>query len=116
MLKRDHTIARRIHEACVEVGFQPHVTFSTSQLFTVERLVATGMGISLFPALAARSAPGIQFRRIEAPAPNRQLAVVRHRSFPQSKATKEFVSKLRETIHVRLKSELLRPISSGSHV
>lgn len=109
MLKVEHTIARRIHEACVQGGFQPQVAFRTSQLVTVERLVAAGMGISIFPALATKSAPGIVFRRLEAPAPFRSLAAVRHRSFPQTKAAREFLNQLRLTVN-GLASDLVRPI------
>jgi len=112
MLKAELAIARRMMEACVQAGFQPNVAFRTSQLVTIERLVAAGMGISLFPALAVRPAPGIVFRRLEAPAPFRSLAVVRHRSFPQSKAAKGFLSQLRKTIQGPLASDLVRPIGS----
>ncbi len=100
LMKPTHTITRRIVEATTRAGFQPKTAFRTSQLITVESLVGAGMGISLFPALSgeSRSRPRVRFRRLEAPAPTRQIAAVWHKSSRPSKAAQRFLEKLRDTV------------------
>ncbi len=112
LMKPTHSITRLIDDACAEAGFQPTVVFRTSQLLTIGQLVGAGMGISVFPALAARGegAPGVVFRRLRAPAPRRQLAAVWHKSSCPSTAAGLFLQKLKDTIKSKLTSETVHAL------
>jgi len=112
LMKSTHSITRIIDEACAGAGFQPSVVFRTSQLLTIGQLVGAGMGVSVFPALAARgeSAPGVVFRRLRTPAPCRRLAALWHKSSRPSSAAGLFLQKLKDTIRSELTSETVHAL------
>ncbi|MCW4352916.1 LysR family transcriptional regulator [Hoyosella sp. YIM 151337] len=40
---------RILEELCATANFQPHITFETSELFTISGMVAAGLGVAIMP-------------------------------------------------------------------
>ena len=68
---------RHLLHVAAEAGFEPRIEFATDDYMTVQSLVATGLGVSLLPALALRAArrPDVVVRSL-AGAPGRTVEAV----------------------------------------
>jgi DNA-binding transcriptional LysR family regulator len=66
---RDHLIYR----TCVAAGFEPRIAFVTRDVLAARGLVASGLAVTLMPALLAAGLPGIAMLRLEGPQPHRSL-------------------------------------------
>jgi DNA-binding transcriptional LysR family regulator len=66
---RDHLI----HRACVEAGFEPRIAFVTRDVLAARGLVASGLAVTLMPALLAAGLPDIAMLPLEGPQPHRSL-------------------------------------------
>lgn len=49
LFREDFTLHNRIIEACVQVGFQPHIVYKSSQWDFLSEMVAANIGITLLP-------------------------------------------------------------------
>lgn len=67
--------ARIFRGACRAAGFEPRVVFQTEDYPAIQGLVASGMGISLLPQMAAQSIhPDVVIRPLGPTAPRRRIA------------------------------------------
>lgn len=84
--------------ACRAAGFEPHVTFESSQIDTLQAMVAAGLGCTLVPRMAAERArrPAPVFVPLEGPPLTRTLALVWRRDRYLSRAAEAFLAMARE--------------------
>ena len=66
---RDHLIRR----VCVDAGFEPRIAFVTRDVLAARGLVASGLAVTLMPALLAAGLPGIALVPLEGQQPYRSL-------------------------------------------
>ncbi|OSP55249.1 hydrogen peroxide-inducible genes activator [Pseudoruegeria sp. SK021] len=81
LLDEGHCLADQALEVCALDRRQMQINLGASSLSTLCRLVAADHGLTFLPELAleaeANAAPGLAVRRFSAPAPGRQLSLVR---------------------------------------
>lgn len=88
---------------CLEAGFNPQVVFESSNIETVQSLVAGGMGIAFVPKMLTRAA-GSDFTPVYLPLlprPSRTLVVASRKGRYLSKAAEAFIHTLNETIKTK---------------
>jgi DNA-binding transcriptional LysR family regulator len=89
---------RAVLHACAQAGFEPHVSFETDEIMSVQALVANGMGVSLMPNLALTAVhPGVAVRPLGREAPLRHIYAARLRDAYSSPATQAMVQLLVDT-------------------
>jgi LysR family transcriptional regulator, hydrogen peroxide-inducible genes activator len=93
VMKEGHCLGDQVLNFCDRRDLKPTITFRSAQLETVQSLVRSGMGISLVPAMAARSeGAGLpQYRSLVGPKPERKIVAVWPRQRPVSRAANEFL-------------------------
>ncbi|MGO9478555.1 MAG: LysR family transcriptional regulator substrate-binding protein [Limisphaerales bacterium] len=74
-------------------GVKPKISFRSAQLETIQALVASGLGISLIPAMAARSERKDlpEYRSLQSPRPERKIVAVWPKQRPPGRAANEFL-------------------------
>src|SRR4051794_24164560 len=66
--------------ACRTAGFTPRPALAADDYFTVQALVAAGLGVSMVPGLAAaHPLPGLEVRSVASGAPVRRICIARPR-------------------------------------
>lgn len=100
VLKKGQGFRQIAHDLCAAAGFEPRIVFESSNIETVQSLVAAGMGIAFVPSMVAR-AEGAEFapsyRKLEA-SPSRTLVVASRKGRYLSKAADAFIRTLKETM------------------
>ena len=93
VMKEGHCLGDQVLNFCDRRDLKPTITFRSAQLETVQSLVRSGMGVSLVPAMAARSeGAGLpQYRSLVGPKPERKIVAVWPRQRPVSRAANEFL-------------------------
>jgi DNA-binding transcriptional LysR family regulator len=66
---RDHLVYR----ACVAAGFEPRISFVTRDVLAARGLVASGLAVTLMPALLAAGLPDVAMLPLVGPQPRRSL-------------------------------------------
>jgi DNA-binding transcriptional LysR family regulator len=66
---RDHLVYR----TCVNAGFEPQIAFVTRDVLAARGLVASGLAVTLMPALLAAGLPGVAMVPLDGPQPYRSL-------------------------------------------
>jgi DNA-binding transcriptional LysR family regulator len=89
LLKRGHGFRQIVERAFEREGLRPKVVFESGEIQVVQALVASGLGISLVPAMLrelgpAKAAPA--YARLAAPAPQRTLSLAWRQRAPLSAA------------------------------
>ncbi|BCJ86789.1 LysR family transcriptional regulator [Effusibacillus dendaii] len=100
LLKRGQGFRQIALDLCRESGFEPHVAFESSNIQTVQSLVASGMGVSFVPEMVARAGWGSDhpvYLRLANLNPTRTLVVAYREGRYLSKAALAFVEILKET-------------------
>ncbi len=64
LLKEGHCFRENALSACRRSRVSPNVVFESGQFSTIVSMVATGMGVSVVPAMAVERHPGCKFVRI----------------------------------------------------
>ena len=64
LLKEGHCFRENTLSACRRSRVSPNVVFESGQFSTIVSMVATGMGVSVVPAMAVERHPGCKFVRI----------------------------------------------------
>jgi LysR family hydrogen peroxide-inducible transcriptional activator len=97
LLDEAHCLTSDVLAFCHQRDFQPRVTCRSSQLYTVQRLVALRQGISLIPRIAVEAAPekGCVYRPV-AGQPARSLVLAWNRNRFQSPIVKQLIGTIRE--------------------
>lgn len=91
-LHRAHCLSRQVEEFCSAHGLHPELSVRGAQLTTVVGMVGAGLGLSLVPQMMADCEvnQGCRFLPFAAPAPTRQLNIVRNPLRFHSKAAMAF--------------------------
>lgn len=101
ILKQGQGFRKMVLDLCREAGYEPQVVFESSNMETLQSLVAAGMGVTLVPRFVSRS------RRSELlpvyvpladPVPYRTLVIAYRKGRSLSKAAEAFIGTLRSTM------------------
>lgn len=95
-----HCLTGQTLRFCDAGKIRPRVVVRASQLETLATLAATGLGISLVPALMAKAGLSADLctRRFARPRPTRDLAIATNTGHFQTRATREFVALARRRL------------------
>lgn len=99
-LKRGQGFRQITVELCQQAGFTPRIVFESSNIETVQSLVAGGMGIGFVPKMLTRSR-GEEFAPVYLPLgakPTRTLVVASRKGRYLSKAAQAFIETLNKTM------------------
>lgn len=102
-LKKGQGFRQITIDLCREAGFEPKVVFESSNIETVQSLVASGMGIAFVPSLIA-TAPRSEFVPAYIPIrhrPSRTLVLAYRTGRYMSKAAEAFMETLKDTVAVQ---------------
>ena len=93
VMKEGHCLGDQVLGFCDRRDVKPKISFRSAQLETVQALVASGLGISLIPAMAARSVREHvpEYRSLQSPRPERKIVVVWPKQRPPGRAANEFL-------------------------
>lgn len=100
VLKRGQGFRQIAVELCQEHGFEPRIVFESSNIETVQSLVAAGMGIAFVPHMIAIG-HGSTFKPVYLhlkERPSRMLVVAHRKGRYMSKAAEAFLNVLREAM------------------
>ncbi|UHA73014.1 LysR family transcriptional regulator [Paenibacillus sp. 481] len=100
LLKRGQGFRQLTIDLCREAGFEPRVVFESSNIETVQSLVAAGMGLSLVPSFIA-SAPRTEFVPAYIPLvgrPSRTLVIAYRDGRYMSQAAEAFKQTFKDEI------------------
>ncbi len=101
VLKRGQGFRKMTFELCQQAGFEPQVVFESSNMETIQSLVATGMGVTLVPRYIAR-APRSEFVPVYLPladpVPYRTLVVAYRKGRYLSKAAEAFIETFKKSM------------------
>jgi LysR family hydrogen peroxide-inducible transcriptional activator len=77
LMQDGHCLGAQARQFCESKGFHPEISCRSAQIGTVLAMVQSGLGISLIPEMALRSAPkeGIVYRSLNGVRPRRVLAL-----------------------------------------
>lgn len=94
LMKEGHCLGDQVTGFCNRRDFHPNVSCQSTQLETVQALVATGLGVSLIPQMACNSGPATRplYRSLENPKPKRSIVVVWPQMRPLGRAGREFLA------------------------
>lgn len=87
-------------DLCREAGFEPKIVFESSNIDTVQALVAAGMGIAFVPRMVTRD-PSIPFTPAYvplAPKPTRTLVIASRHGRYLPKSAEAFIAVLKEVV------------------
>lgn len=100
-LKRGQGFRQITVELCEDAGFTPRIVFESTNIETVQSLVAGKMGIAFVPQMLTRSSISEYtptYRRLTN-TPTRTLVIASRKGRYLSKAAQAFITTLRETIN-----------------
>jgi LysR family hydrogen peroxide-inducible transcriptional activator len=98
VLKKGQGFRQITEELCLTAGFQPNIVFESTNIDTVQSLVAAGMGIAFVPSMIARN-QGSPFTPTYVPLqekPFRTLVIAYRKGRYLSKAAEAFIETLLE--------------------
>lgn len=105
VLHEMHCLGQQIEGFCSSRGMRRRIVCRSTQLSTVRRLVALGLGVSILPEMAARydGSESVRYVPVEdrgdaGEGPRRTIAVVWHRDRSRSRLARRFVELLREDL------------------
>lgn len=108
VLKKGNGFRKITQNICEEAGFEPRIVFESSNIETVQSLVAAGMGIALIPNMIAESKKGRYvpvYKKLTDPAPSRTLVVAERRGRYFPKAAEAFIQTLIEVTPEALRAD-----------
>ncbi|TQR46821.1 LysR family transcriptional regulator [Paenibacillus popilliae] len=108
LLKRGQGFRQITVQLCQEAGFTPNVVFESTNIETVQSLVAAGMGVALVPSFIA-TAPRSEFVPLYLPLtgrPSRTLVIAYREGRYMSHAAEAFMQTLQDTITARFGSRV----------
>ncbi|EXX91951.1 transcriptional regulator, partial [Paenibacillus darwinianus] len=101
LLKKGQGFRQITLNLCAAAGFEPHIVFESSNIETVQSLVAAGMGLAFVPHMIARAKWSDQSPPVYLPlesAPSRTLVIATRKGRYLSKASDAFIRTLKETV------------------
>lgn len=99
-LKKGQGFRQIVVDLCREAGFEPRIVFESSNIETVQSLVAAGMGIAFVPQMVMRDgAPDAPvYARLAEPRPTRMLVIAHRHGRYLPKAAEAFIRVLQDVI------------------
>lgn len=93
VMKEGHCLGDQVLGFCDRRELKPNISFRSAQLETVQALVCSGLGLSLIPAMAARSEREDlpEYRSLQAPRPERKIIALWPKQRPLGRAANEFL-------------------------
>ncbi|AMA73270.1 MULTISPECIES: LysR family transcriptional regulator [Aneurinibacillus] len=101
MLKKGQGFRTLAAKWCEEAGFVPQVVFESSNIETVQSLVAAGMGIAFVPRMITRFSKEEMlpvYVSLRDPTPRRTLVIAYRRGRYRSRASRAFLSTVKEVL------------------
>jgi LysR family transcriptional regulator, hydrogen peroxide-inducible genes activator len=100
VMKEGHCLGDQVLGFCDRRDVRPQISFRSAQLETIQALVCAGLGISLIPAMAARSERGAspEYRSFQAPRPQRKILALWPKQRPLGRAASEFLKRIRSRV------------------
>ena len=100
LLEEGHCLSGQALEVCQWVGAQNFNQFRATSIETLRQMVASNLGITLIPELAAQTThPNILYREIEAPTPLRSIALVWRKNSPFKETFEEIATIIKHATH-----------------
>jgi len=99
VLKKGQGFRQIAQDICAEAGFAPRIVFESSNIETVQSLVAAGMGVAFIPSMVAESKKGRYvpvYKSLTDPEPSRTLVIAERRGRYFTKAAEAFIDTLME--------------------
>ena len=92
-LSEVHCLGEQVQSFCVQQNVDLNIVCHTTQLSTVQKCIALGLGVSLVPQALVVSDPAenIIYRRISDVEPKRKIAAAFHTRRHQSRLAREFI-------------------------
>ena len=105
VMKEGHCLGDQVLKFCDLRDVQPRIGFRSAQMETVQALVTNGLGLSLVPAMAAKSseAAGPVYRSFTAPRPERKIVACWPKHRPAGRAAAELLKTVSEAAGTKLK-------------
>ncbi|MCW5558856.1 MAG: LysR family transcriptional regulator [Verrucomicrobiae bacterium] len=96
VMKEGHCLGDQVLAFCERQDARVQIRFRSAQLETVQALVASGLGISLVPQLAAvrNGETGPEYRPFRSPKPRREIVALWPRQRPPGRAAAIFLERL----------------------
>jgi len=93
VMKEGHCLGDQVLRFCDRRDLHPNISFRSAQLETIQSLVSAGLGLSLIPAMAARSGRKDlpEYRSLQSPKPQRKIVAVWPKQRPPPRAANEFL-------------------------
>ena len=93
VMKEGHCLGDQVLRFCDRRDLHPNISFRSAQLETIQALVSAGLGLSLIPAMAARSGRkgSPEYLSLQSPKPQRKIVVVWPKQRPPARAANEFL-------------------------
>ncbi|OWR29133.1 transcriptional regulator [Saccharibacillus sp. O23] len=101
ILKQGQGFRKIVLDLCRQAGFEPQVVFESSNMETLQSLVAAGMGVTLVPRFVARSKRSELlpvYLPLAEPVPYRTLIIAYRKGRALSRAAEAFIETLRGTM------------------
>ncbi|WP_037289160.1 LysR family transcriptional regulator [Saccharibacillus sacchari] len=101
ILKQGQGFRKTVLDLCRQAGYEPQVVFESSNMETLQSLVAAGMGVTLVPRFVARSKRSELvpvYLPLADPVPYRTLVIAYRKGRSLSKAAEAFIGTLRSTM------------------
>ncbi|MDB5083539.1 MAG: transcriptional regulator [Bacilli bacterium] len=102
VLKKGQGFRQTVFDLCGEAGFTPQVVFESSNIETVQSLVAAGMGVALVPSMVSRS-QNLDFPPLYKPIsgrPSRTLVAAYKKGRYQSRAALAFIEVVQSVLQL----------------
>ena len=96
VMKEGHCLGDQVLRFCDRRELHPNISFRSAQIETIQALVRAGLGVSLIPAMAARSeGEGVpEYRSFSAPRPSRKIVAAWPQQRPPGRAAGEFLKRV----------------------
>ena len=93
VMKEGHCLGDQVLRFCDRRDLHPNISFRSAQLETIQALVSAGLGLSLIPAMAARSGRKDlpEYRSLQSPKPQRKIVAVWPKQRPPARTANEFL-------------------------
>jgi LysR family hydrogen peroxide-inducible transcriptional activator len=102
LLKEGHCFRENALSVCARARLQPNVIFESGQFSTLLAMVASGLGVSLVPAMAVEPRPGCRFIPLTDQAAYRRVGIVQFKHHFRSRAQLAFVKHLKSMVAPRV--------------
>ncbi|SDW60023.1 LysR family transcriptional regulator [Paenibacillus sp. CF384] len=101
VLKKGQGFRQNVMELCEQAGFEPRIVFESTNIETIQSLVAAGMGITFVPKMLIRDRVDERtpvYLPLSAPTPIRTLVIASRKGRYLSRAAEAFIETMKATL------------------